>query len=134
MLMTYYWLTTIWTLFDLFKINFTRVLPSRILVSLDIYYLGIEVSRESSSILLNQRKYILDLLKNCSMENYSPTSFPIPKGLKLQIYDGEKFSDLESYRRIIDKLLYLNMTKPDISYAVQQLSRFISNPRMPHFF
>ena len=67
------------------------------------------------------------------MENCSPAAFPLPKGLKLSIYDGDKLPDPEVYRRIIGKLLYLNMTRPDISYAVQQLSQFLSDPRMPHF-
>ncbi|XP_021740126.1 uncharacterized protein LOC110706515 [Chenopodium quinoa] len=59
--------------------------------------------------------------------------FPFPKGLKFHKDTGDKFSDPEMYRRIIGKLLYLNMTRPDISYAVQQLSQFFGDPRLPHF-
>lgn len=40
--------------------------------------------------------------------------------------------DPETYRRIMDKLLYLNLTRPGISYSVQQLSQFMSAPRKPH--
>lgn len=33
---------------------------------------------------------------------------------------------------IMGKLLYLNLTRPGISYSVQQLSQFMSAPRKPH--
>lgn len=88
------------------------------------YSLGIEVTRDSFGILLNQRKYILDLLKHTNMESCREATFPLPRGLKLSTDDGAKQENPEVYRRIIGKLLYLNMTRPDISCAVQQLSQF----------
>ena len=41
--------------------------------------------------------------------------------------------DAEMYRRLIGRLLYLNLSRPNISYSVQQLSQFMSCPRMPHW-
>lgn len=96
------------------------------------YFLGIEVSRNSSGILLNQRKYILDLLRDHDLENCKPASFPLPRNLHLSTEDGPSLSDPEVYRRLIGKLLYLNMTRPDISFAVQHLSQFIQAPAAPH--
>lgn len=40
--------------------------------------------------------------------------------------------DPEIYRRIIGRLLYLNLNRPDMSYSVQQLSQFMKEPRRPH--
>ncbi|XP_021740415.1 uncharacterized protein LOC110706771 [Chenopodium quinoa] len=82
---------------------------------------------------LGQRKYILDLLRDQNMENCVPAPFLMSKGLQLSKDDGELLSDLEVYRRLIGKLLYLNMTRPDISYVVQQLSQFLCELRLPHF-
>ena len=41
--------------------------------------------------------------------------------------------ELEKYRRLIGKLLYLNISKHDISYSVQQLSQFVNSPCQAHY-
>lgn len=97
------------------------------------YFLDIEVTRDSSGILLNQRKYILDLLHNTGMTDCKAATCPFPQGLKLSKHDGDLMTDPKVYRRIIDKLLYLNMNRPDISFVVQQLNQFLCAPRVPHF-
>lgn len=37
------------------------------------------------------------------------------------------------YQRLIGRLLYLAMTRPDISYAVQHLSQFMHAPMKSHY-
>ncbi|KAL2944405.1 Retrovirus-related Pol polyprotein from transposon RE2 [Bienertia sinuspersici] len=66
--------------------------------------------------MLNQRKYEFDLVKDNKMEHCKPIGFPFSKGLKLQPDNGERIDDPELYRRLVGKLLYNNMTRPDISY------------------
>lgn len=88
--------------------------------------MGIEVTRSASGILLNQRKYILDLLKDTGLEECKVVVTPFSSNLHLSIKDGPVLSDPEFYRRIVGKLLYLNMTRPDISHSVQQLSQFLN--------
>lgn len=41
--------------------------------------------------------------------------------------------DSSSYRKIIGKLLYLTVTRPDISYSVQHLSQFLQAPKKLHW-
>ena len=39
----------------------------------------------------------------------------------------------EAYRRVIGRLLYVTLTRPDISYAVQHLSEFLQQPNDLHY-
>ncbi|KAK9741581.1 hypothetical protein RND81_03G115000 [Saponaria officinalis] len=66
------------------------------------------------------------------MSGCSPASFPLPRGLHLSIDSGDLLPDAEIYRSLVGKLLYLNLTRPDLSYATQHLSQFLQQPRVPH--
>lgn len=71
------------------------------------YFLGVKVSRDASGIGLNQRKYILDFLKDTNMLQSTSADFSLSKGLHLSLTDTSKLDDSEIYRRLVDKLLYL---------------------------
>ncbi|GJR93545.1 ribonuclease H-like domain-containing protein [Tanacetum coccineum] len=47
--------------------------------------------------------------------------------------DGDHVSDPTLYRSLAGALQYLTFTRPDISYAVQQVCLFMHDPREPHF-
>ena len=42
-------------------------------------------------------------------------------------------ADANRYRRLLGKLIYLTLTRPDITYAVSVLSHFMHEPRMVHW-
>ena len=46
--------------------------------------------------------------------------------------DVYPFDDLKRYRRLVGKLLYLNVTRPDIAFATQTLSQFLHQPKQSH--
>lgn len=95
------------------------------------YFLGIEVYRNADGVTLHQRN-ILDILHNLGLSACKAAPFPLPTNLKLSIDAGTPLPHPEQYRRLIGRLLYLNLTRPDISYAVQHLSQFLSTPHEPH--
>lgn len=40
--------------------------------------------------------------------------------------------DHKAYQKLIGKLLYLNMTRPDITFSTQSLSQFLQQPKKSH--
>ncbi|CAL1353665.1 unnamed protein product [Linum trigynum] len=96
------------------------------------YFLGLEITRDRHGIMLSQRKYIGDLLSEHHFEDCLPVSIPMELNLKLSRESGDLLSDATSYRSLVDSLIYLAATRPDISYPVQLISHFMAAPRRDH--
>jgi len=47
------------------------------------YFLGIEVAQSNSSIVISQRKYVLDILKETRMLDCKPIDSPMDSNVKL---------------------------------------------------
>ncbi|GKF18642.1 ribonuclease H-like domain-containing protein, partial [Tanacetum coccineum] len=71
-------------------------------------------------MFLSQKKYALELLDKAHMANCNPTRTPVDTKSKLGS-DGDPISDPTLYRSLAGGLQYLTFTRPDISYAVQQV-------------
>ncbi|KAM2731024.1 hypothetical protein EV1_002203 [Malus domestica] len=82
---------------------------------------------------LNQEKYALDLLKLTNFLDAKPIFTPFPCGHKLSAYDGEPHDNPEMYRSIMGALQYLTITKPDISYAMNQVCQFMHSLKNTHW-
>ncbi|XP_023750084.1 uncharacterized protein LOC111898393 [Lactuca sativa] len=86
------------------------------------YFLGISVSRYKDSIFLSQQKYATEILERAGMTSCHPTSTPVDSKAKLSSTDGTLLPDGGiQYRQLAGALQYLTFTRPDISYAVQQV-------------
>jgi hypothetical protein len=96
------------------------------------YFLGIEVAHSKSGISLCQRKYCLDLLDDSGTIGSKPVSTPSDSSVKLHHDSGPLYDDIPAYRRLVGRLLYLNTTRPDITFITQQLSQFLSKPTQAH--
>jgi Reverse transcriptase (RNA-dependent DNA polymerase) len=96
------------------------------------YFLGIEIAHSPKGIFISQRKYTLDLLKETGKLGCKPTSTPIDSKVKLNTEDGEQLGDINQFQRLVGKLIYLTVTRPDISFSISQISKFMHAPRTPH--
>jgi len=95
------------------------------------YFLGIEIARSPKGIVLSQRKYVLDLLTETGMLGCRPCSTPIDKNYQASARSGDPVNR-ETYQRLVGRLIYLCHTRPDISYAVSVVSRYMHDPRTGH--
>jgi transposase InsO family protein len=95
------------------------------------YFLGIEVAYSAQGIYLSQRKYILDLLTETGMLDCKPAATPIEQNHRIVADLGDPV-DKSKYQRLVGRLIYLSHTRPDISYAVSIVSRYMHDPRSSH--
>jgi hypothetical protein len=97
------------------------------------HFLGINVQGTNEGLFLSQQQYALEVLERAHMLNCNPISTPIDTHNKLSSHDGSRVGDPTLYMSIAGALQYLTLTRPDISYAVQQVCLFMHDPRDSHF-
>ncbi|KAL0431494.1 UNVERIFIED_CONTAM: Retrovirus-related Pol polyprotein from transposon RE2 [Sesamum radiatum] len=97
------------------------------------YFLGLQLARSSHGFLITQTKYLTDILQDANLMDAKPAATPLPPGFKFSQEEGSLLPSPDSYRRLVGRLLYLGFSRPDISFAVQQLSQFLQHPRISHW-
>nr|XP_019068974.1 uncharacterized protein LOC109120063 [Solanum lycopersicum] len=106
------------------------------------YFLGIEILKSKEGLLLNQRKYALQLISEAGLSGAKTVSTLLEFNQKLTSVefdqhtggsDDAELEDVTAYQRLIGKLLYLTITRPDICFSVQVLSQFMQHPKVSHW-
>ncbi|GJU43354.1 retrovirus-related pol polyprotein from transposon TNT 1-94 [Tanacetum coccineum] len=86
------------------------------------YYLGIEILHNSKGLVMSQRKYALDLLQCANVLNHKPSTIPLDPLKNLNLTDGDILPDPSLYGKLVGKLIYLTITRRDLSFAAQALT------------
>jgi Reverse transcriptase (RNA-dependent DNA polymerase) len=97
------------------------------------YFLGIQVTTQTNGIHLAQPQYIHDLLVRAKMDGVKPCKTSFAKGDPLAKFDGTSMADPHLYHSIVGALQYATITRPDISYAVNNVSQFMHSPTDEHW-
>ena len=86
---------------------------------------------------MSQRKYTLDLLKGAGAYGGKTARMPMEDGYKVpregKIEDSKPYQDPKLYRKLVGKLIYLTITRPDICFAVNQVSQHMQVPKEHHW-
>lgn len=99
-------------------------------------FLGIEVEHQpDGSIKLHQNAYVRKILETYEMANCKAASTPfVPRTRLVPREKGEGEPLEKPFRELVGSLMYLTTsTRPDLAFAVSQLSRVASNPSMEHW-
>uniref|UniRef100_A0A8R7U5M8 Reverse transcriptase Ty1/copia-type domain-containing protein n=1 Tax=Triticum urartu TaxID=4572 RepID=A0A8R7U5M8_TRIUA len=97
------------------------------------HFLGINVTSTTAGLFLSQEQYALEILDRAGMLNCKAISTPVDTLAKLSGDSGPLFHDPSLYRSLARALQYLTLTRPDLSYVVQQCCLFMHAPRESHF-
>eukprot|EP00253_Pinus_taeda_P021348 PITA_21348 len=97
------------------------------------YCLGVEVWQTENHIFLSQSKYAKNLVDRFKMQECKPVTTPMEPGLKLSAQSSSLPVDDTLFRQLVGSLIYLTATRPDISFAVIYISRFMSAPKADHW-
>ena len=102
------------------------------------FVLGIEIIRDRSqrTTSLSQAAYVRDMLLTYDMTATSATDVPVQAGVRQAPPDiayTAPLRDTRRYQAAVGALMFAAVcTRPDISFAVGQLSQYASNPDTSH--
>ena len=95
---------------------------------------GIEIALRDCSVMISQQRYLESILCKEGMDNANTIGMSLDPNVMLEPNpDGDVSNRSNSYARLIGELQFLaNATRPDIAYAISQLSSYTANPTMQH--
>ena len=76
---------------------------------------------------------MLDILEETSLLGSKPVETPMDSNVKLYEDYGELLSNPNRYHRLVGKLNYLKIIRPNISFAVSVVSQYMKDPCLPHW-
>ena len=98
-------------------------------------YLNIAIVEKGGRVYASQKRYIEQLLVDCNMAEANGCATPAGT-VRLEDVTGadcEQACDVREYRNLVGRLLWLSgCTRPDVTYAVNQLTKYYHEPRVKH--
>ncbi|GJT17200.1 putative ribonuclease H-like domain-containing protein [Tanacetum coccineum] len=96
------------------------------------FFLGLQVKQQPDEIFISQDKYVADILKKFVFCSIRIATTPIESNKPLVKDEDGVDVDVHVYRSMIDSLMYLTASRPDIMFAVCAYARFQVTPKASH--
>nr|GEY79125.1 hypothetical protein [Tanacetum cinerariifolium] len=97
-----------------------------------VVHVYVDVLSLALHTLVNQSKYVLEILKKYRMESYDPVGTPMEIKDKLHLDQNGTLVDATKYRSMIGALMYLTSSRPDIVHATCLCARYQAKPIEKH--
>jgi hypothetical protein len=96
------------------------------------HFLGVSVQHQADGLFLTQCQFALDILKRAGMVDCKPVLTPVDTQAKVSTESGPPVADPTHFRSLALALQYLTFTRPNITYAIQQICLHMHDPQEPH--
>ncbi|GJZ23740.1 putative ribonuclease H-like domain-containing protein [Tanacetum coccineum] len=96
------------------------------------FFLGLQVKQSEDGIFLSQEKYVTEILKKIGFSDVKIASTPMETHKPLLKDRDGKDVDEHLYRSMIESLMYLTSSRPDIMFVVCICARFQVNLKVSH--
>jgi hypothetical protein len=96
------------------------------------FFLGIQVKQTKEGTFVHDAKYMTDLIKKFTMADAKPVLAPMSMTMALDPDEDGEVVDQREYKSMIDSLLYLTVTRPNIQFVVCLCAHFQASPLTSH--
>ncbi|GJS45456.1 putative ribonuclease H-like domain-containing protein [Tanacetum coccineum] len=96
------------------------------------FFLELQVMQRDDGIFISQDKYVADILKKFDFVTMKTSSTPTETNKALLKDEEAEDVDVHLYRSMIESLIYLTTSRPDIMFAVCACARFQVTPKVSH--
>nr|GFA54476.1 hypothetical protein [Tanacetum cinerariifolium] len=96
------------------------------------FFFGLQVKQKEDGIFISQDKYAAEILKKFDFLSVKTASTPIETHKPLVKDEEPADVDVHLYRSMINSLMYLTASRPDIMFVVCDCSRFQVTPKISH--
>ena len=86
------------------------------------YFLGLEITHSTDELYITQANYAFELLSRAGLIDSKIVDTLVEFNAHLIPLGGKPLSNPSLYKRLVGSLVYLIVTRLDISYAVHQVS------------
>nr|GFB55513.1 hypothetical protein [Tanacetum cinerariifolium] len=95
------------------------------------FFLGLQVHQSPRGIFISQSQYAIELLKKHGLDECVSMSIPMAAERLDTDLQGTP-TDQTTYHRMIEGLMYLTVSRPDIAYATFVCARYQARPTLKH--
>ncbi|GKA54961.1 putative ribonuclease H-like domain-containing protein [Tanacetum coccineum] len=98
------------------------------------FFLGLQVKQKEDGIFISQDKYVAEIMKKFDFASVKTANTPIENQKSLTKDEEAIDVDVHLYRSMIDSLMYLTASRPDIMFELCACSRFQVTPKTSHLY
>ena len=96
------------------------------------YFLGLQIKQMKDDTFISQGKYIKDMIKKFGLQEAKQMSTPMGINDQLGSDTSGNMVDEKLYRSMIESLLYVTASMPDVMFSVCKCARYQASPRESH--